>query len=85
MTAFDVWLRPLGNVCRVRVDGLQNAVWLLQTLHDQAKFGSTQPTGDASESRVCSFEVTYEPPMSRSVFERLVAAIPEVKMMRLPE
>lgn len=34
MIAFDVWLRPLGNVCRVRVDGSQNATWLLDRLHE---------------------------------------------------
>jgi hypothetical protein len=85
MIAFDVWLRPLGNVSRVRVDESQNATWLLDRLHGLAKFGSTQPMSETGESRVCSFEVTYEPPLSRSAFEQLVTGIPEVQMMRLPE
>ena len=32
MNVFRVWVRPLGGNCRVRVDGIRNAQWLLNRL-----------------------------------------------------
>ena len=28
MTKFKVWLRPMGGVCRVKVEGSDSAEWL---------------------------------------------------------
>ena len=84
MNAFHVWLRPLGDFCRVRVDGIENAKWLLDRLSQSLVFKTFEPFGELKGSSVCSFTVPYNPPLSRSKFEKMLVAIPEVKLMREP-
>jgi hypothetical protein len=84
MTAFHVWLRPLGDFCRVRVDGIENARWLLDRLSQSFVFKTFEPFGETMGSPVCSFQIPYNPPLSRSKFEGLLAAIPEVRLMSEP-
>jgi hypothetical protein len=85
MNAINVWLRPLGDFCRVRVDGIENARWLLDRLSQSFVFKTFEPFAETMGSSVCSFQVPYNPPLSRSKFERLLAAIPEVHLSREPE
>jgi hypothetical protein len=84
MNAFHVWLRPVGDFCRVRVDGIENARWLLGRLSQSFVFKTFEPFGETRGSSVCSFQIPYNPPLSRSKFERLLAAIPEVRLMLEP-
>jgi len=84
MNTFSVWLRPLGSVCRVRVDGTQNARWLLDRLGRSFVFKSSEPINDDHCSSRSTFHVPYSSRMSRSAFENLLAAIPEVTLMLDP-
>lgn len=84
MNAFRVWIRPLGGVCRVRVDGLRNAQWLLTRLSHSFVFKSAAPLDDDIATACSSFQVPYNSQVSRSTLERLLAAIPEVNLMREP-
>ena len=84
MSAFRVWLRPLGGNCRVRVDGINNAQWLLNRLGHSFVFKTADPMNEEESSSCCTFRVAYDARMSRRGLERLLGAIPEVKMMTDP-
>lgn len=84
MNAFSVWIRPLSSVCRVRVDGLRNAEWLLTRLSRSFVFKSAAPLDDDLATACANFQVPYSSQLSRSKFERLLAAIPEVKLILEP-
>jgi hypothetical protein len=80
MNAFQVWLRPLGDFCGVRVDGIQNAKWLLNRLSQSFVFKTFEPFGETMGSSMCTFQVPYNPPLSRSGLVKLLVAIPEVRL-----
>jgi hypothetical protein len=84
MNTFAVWLRPLGSACRVRVDGISNAQWLLDRLGRSFVFKTADPMNEEEGSSCCTFHLAYSSQMSRRGFERLLAAIPEVKLMTDP-
>ncbi len=81
MNAFPVWLRPLGSNFRLRVDGGRNALWLLNRLGHSFVFKTADPINEEQGSSCCTFRVAYSSKMSRRGLERLLAAIPEVKLM----
>ena len=84
MNAFRVWIRPLGGNCRLRVDGIGNAQWLLNRLGHSFVFKTADPINKEEGSSYCTFRVAYSSKMSRRGLERLLAAIPEVKLMMDP-
>lgn len=84
MNAFRVWIRPLGGNCRVRVDGVGNAEWLLDRLGHSFVFKTADPMNEEDGSSCCAFRVAYDVQTSRRGFERLLAAIPEVTLMTDP-
>jgi hypothetical protein len=84
MNAMRVWVRPVDDECRVRVDGIENARRLLDLLSQSFIFKSSEPIRQEPGSSLCTFQVTYNPPSSRSKFERLLARTPEVTLMAEP-
>lgn len=84
MNAFRVWIRPLVSVCRVRVDGIRNAQWLLNRLSESFVFKTSEPLDDNLATACSSFQVQYNSQMSGSKFAKLLAAIPEVNLMPEP-
>jgi hypothetical protein len=81
MKAFRVWIRALGDASRVRVEGNENAHWLLGRLSQSFVFKSSAPVLQERGTPCCTFEVFYGSQTSRSTFERLLAGIPEVQLM----
>lgn len=84
MNAFSVWVRPLGGNCRMRVDGIRNAHWLLNRLGHSFVFKAAEPMNEEEGSSCCTFRVAYNSQMSRRGLERLLTAIPEVRLMTDP-
>jgi hypothetical protein len=84
MNTFRVWIRPLGTVCRVRVEGVGNTEWLLDRLSESFVFKTSEPLTDVNGTSQRTFRVAYRPQMSRRTFEKLLAAIPEVSLMTDP-
>jgi hypothetical protein len=82
--SFHVWLSPMGATCRVRVDGIENANWLLNRLRQSFIFESSEPVSDEHGSSCCSFGVAYCSPACYRTFEGLLAAIPQVELMLDP-
>jgi hypothetical protein len=81
MKPFRVWLRPLDDFCRVRVESIENAKWLLIQLSESFVFKTFEPMMEDGGSSSCTFQVPYNPPLSRSGFKRILSAIPEVRLM----
>ena len=84
MKNFRVWIRPLGDFCRVRVDGIENRRWLLDRLSQSFVFRTFEPLEDVAGSTQCTFQVPYNPPLSRAGFQKLLTAIPQVQLMNEP-
>ena len=84
MNAFQVWIRPMVRACRVRVEGIRNAQWLLTRLSESFVFKSSEPLHDDMLTACSSFQVQYSSQMSGLKFAKLLAAIPEVNLMLEP-
>ena len=84
MKAFRVWISPLGGDCRIRVDGISNARWLLDRLGHAFVFKTAEPLNEEYGSSVCSFRVAYSSQTSRRGLTRLLATIPEVQLITAP-
>lgn len=84
MRIVHVWLRPLGDHCRVRVDGVENAKWLLDGLSQSFVFKTFEPFGEVAGTSFCTFRIPYNPPLSHSKFHRLLAGISGVRIMTEP-
>lgn len=84
MKTFRVWIRPLPNTCRVRVEGNHNVQWLLNRLSQSFVFKSCEPVNEEIENACSSFQVQYTSQISRSGFQKILAGIPEVALMQEP-
>jgi hypothetical protein len=78
MNAFHVWVSPMVNACRVRVEGIRNAQWLLNRLSQSFVFKSSEPLDEDKAIACSTFKVQYTSQMSGLQFTKLLAAIPEV-------
>lgn len=85
MNQFRVWIRLLGPRYRIRVDGAQNAQWLLNRLKQSSMIRSGEPLLERTGSSICNFSVPCTPGMSSAQFETMLTAIPEVQLMTEPE
>ena len=85
MNPFRVWIRPLGDLFRVRVDGFGNTNWLLTRLGEDSVFKTAEPIKEYEGSGYCSFQVPCSPGLSPSRFQSLMTAIPSVQLMLGPE
>jgi hypothetical protein len=81
MNPFSVWIRPLGYMCRVRVDGIRNAEWLVNRLGHCFVFKTSDPVKQEEGSSHCTFRVMYSSQVSLRRLERVLATIPEVNLM----
>lgn len=80
MNTFRVWIRPMHGTCQVRVDGIENTRWLIHRL-GQFFFKTAEPVQEDEGSSCCTFRVADSSQISRHRFERLLGAIPEVKLI----
>lgn len=85
MNSLHVWIRPLGSTCRVRIEGIKNAQWLLELLGRYFVFKTAEPINEEAGSSYCTFCVAYSSQMSRRGLEKLLIKIPEVVLMSDPE
>jgi hypothetical protein len=85
MNTFPVWVRSLGGASRVTVEGAANTRWLLERLRRATNVNGPVTMLHDKISSICSFQMAYDASTSRSGFEKLLAAIPEVKLMTEPE
>jgi hypothetical protein len=84
MNRFHVWLRPSKSDCKVRVDGVKNAKWLLNRLSQSFVFKSSEAMNEEEFFPACVFGVAYGSQMSHVAFKKLLNGIPEVDLMSDP-
>lgn len=80
MDAFHVLLRPIQGDCRVRVDGIANARWLLGRLSHSFIFKNSEPIRGETDSNYCTFGVSSTSQVSQAALVRILAKIPEVML-----
>lgn len=83
MKAFDVWVSSKGEACLVRVDGFKNTLWLLDRLSQFFIFKTSESLREEANSLSVSFSIIHSFRMTQPKFERLLAAIPEVRLTRV--
>jgi hypothetical protein len=71
----------MNGTCQVRVDGIENTRWLIHRLGQFFVFKTAEPVKEDEGSSCCTFRVADSPQISRHRFERLLGAIPQVKLM----
>jgi hypothetical protein len=81
MDRFNVWIQPFENSCGVRVDSLENAKWLLDSLSKSFVFKSSEPINERDLFPSCTFRVPNTSQISSGRFAKLLGIIPEVKLL----
>ncbi len=76
MKAFDVSVSSKGETCLLRVDGLRNALWLLERLSQFFVFKTSEAFHEGVNSSSVSFSVIHSFRMTQPKFERLLVSIP---------
>lgn len=84
MKMFTVWICRLDGASGLRVDGLENANWLLCRLSDFFVFKTSEPLHEVPNSSDYRFRVAHNSQMSGRGFEKLLAGIAEVKVILEP-
>jgi len=85
MDEFEVWLRPLGDCCRIRVKGATNAGWLLQHLGKTFTMENANSAQETHDPDVFTFDVPCDTGNSRSRLEKTLSSMREVNLMMRPE
>ena len=81
MDNVPVWIRPLTNVCVVRVENRWEVDWLLKRLSQSFVFKTSEPMSEDQNSSCSTFRLPYSSRMPRRDLERLLASIPEIHVM----
>jgi hypothetical protein len=81
MDKVPVWIRPLSNVCLVRVEGVKKVDWLLKRLSQSFVFKTSEPVIEDGHSPCSSFRLAYSSCTPRRELELLLASIPEIHLM----
>lgn len=80
-----VWVRALGTGCRVRIEGAENARWIIDRLTETHSLPMLEAVEVTSTESGCMFEVPNSPQRTLTTLERALARIPGVKLMLEPE
>jgi hypothetical protein len=81
MIGFRVWMRSSENTSRVRVEGNDNARWLIRRLNQSFIFKSSEPLREQPDTLCFIFDVPDSSQVSRSFFKKLLSSIPEVTLL----
>lgn len=80
-----VWVRSLGNSCRVRLESVEDARWILARLQERnALVGLSQMEIHATESG-CRFQIPNATERTLATLETALGEIPGVELMLSPE
>lgn len=85
LNPFKVWLRPLGAVCRIRVEGIENAEWLLSSLKQSLGFEDAERCVVQNAQNYGTFQVPYGQTMPHAALETHLSTMPTVHVMNQPE
>ena len=80
-----VWVRALGDRCRVRVESMETAHWLLQCLTEKSALAGLESVEIRRTTSGCLFELPNSTQRTLATLERALGEIPEVELMLSPE
>lgn len=80
-----VWLRPLGQVCRIRVESVENAFWVLERLVEANRLVGLEGVQLNSTKSDCTFEIPISSERTRLTLETALAQIAGLQLMLEPE
>ncbi len=84
-TTIRVWVRSLGNSCRVRVESMENARWLLARLTEKKALAGLSQMEITPTDSGCLFQIPNATKRTLETLETALGAIPEVQLMLSPE
>lgn len=80
-----VWIRPLGQVCRIRVESVENARWILERLIETNRLVGLEQVHLSSTPSDCTFEIPTSSQRTRLTLENALAQISGAQLMLEPE
>jgi hypothetical protein len=80
MDTFRVWVQPMDYEYRVSVEGVKNAIWLINELTRSFIFKSALPLASDRQSLLYTFQVPYNALLPYPVFRRILSAMPCVRL-----
>lgn len=80
-----VWVRALGQSCRVRLEGVEQAQWVLAQLEKKKALEGVVEVEIRTTANGCLFEVPNASKGALATLEAALGAIPEVELMLSPE
>jgi hypothetical protein len=81
-----VWVRSLGNACRVRVDKEENLHWLVERLSRHPEFAQLKQLDLNKAREKCLFHISnYSESRPLAHLEETLSQIPGVHLMTEPE
>ena len=84
MSTFHVWIRPVGEACRVRVDGKENCKWLFARLIDMVGFEECRDLTCSPDGQY-TFNVLFGADLTTLSLTKLLRGLPQVELMSQPE
>jgi hypothetical protein len=84
MKAFHVWISRLDGASGIRVESLENAMWLLCKLSEFFVFKTSEPLQEIANSSDYTFRIAHNSQLSGHRFEKLLAGIVEARVMLEP-
>jgi hypothetical protein len=84
MDTFRVWSSRTDGATCLRVDGFDNATWLLRRLGESFVFKTCEPLRGISNTSAYTFRVADNSQLSSQQFQRLLASISEVHLIVEP-
>ena len=80
-----VWVRPLGQGCRIRVESVEHAFWLLERLIETNRLVGLDGVELNSTESDCTFEIPTSSQRTRLTLESSLEQISGVQLMLEPE
>lgn len=80
-----VWVRALGQECRVRVDSVETAQWLVDRLTERKALTGLEFIDMTPTESGCKFPIPNGPHRNLATLETALHSIPGVQLMLEPE
>lgn len=79
-----VFIKNEGYACRVSVEGLDNARWVVDRLSQSFVFKTSEPMLEGVRPARCTFRVAYDSQLSHRKLSGLLSALPGVRLILDP-
>lgn len=80
-----VWVRSLGNSCRIRVEGLENTKSLVERLAQSPLMAGLESVDIEPHGSTATFHLPHSARWTLADLETEIAQIPGVRLMNEPE